>query len=253
MFPIIQIGPMALQTPGLILLVGLWLGLLLSERLAPRFRAKPNEVYNIVFVALIAGVLGARVSFVVQNYEVFLLNPINIISLNPGLLDPVGGIAFGLITALVYGNRKGINWKHLLDATAPFLCVMMIAYGFSNLASGDAFGAETTLPWGIHLWGGIRHPTQVYQILAGCIVLGIIWPRKGSSNTVERIPGETIMELIALSAGAWLFLEAFRGDSIVLTNGIRTTQIFAWFLLAFSMWGYGKLHQRDLSGNTGSL
>jgi prolipoprotein diacylglyceryltransferase len=253
MIPIIQIGPMALQSPGLILLVGLWLGLLLSERLAPRFRAKPNDVYNLVFVALISGVLGARVSFVVQNYEVFLLNPINIISLNPGLLDPVGGIAIGVISALVYGNRKGINWKPTLDAITPFSCVMLIAYGFSNLASGDAFGAETTLPWGINLWGAMRHPTQVYQILAGCFILGIIWPKMGSSNTIQRIPGETIIGFVALSAGAWLLLEAFRGDSKVLMNGIRTAQVFAWLMLAISLWGYGKLHQRESQENSGTL
>jgi phosphatidylglycerol:prolipoprotein diacylglycerol transferase len=249
MFPIIQIGPMALQAPGLILLVGLWLGLLLSERLAPRFRANPNDVYNLVFVGLIAGVLGARVSFVVQNFEVFLLKPTNIVSLNPGLLDPMGGFAIGLISILVYGNRKGINWKPTLDAITPFLCVIMIAYGFSNLASGDAFGAETSLPWGINLWGGMRHPTQVYQILAGCVILGIIWPRRGNSNAVQRIPGETIIGFVALSAGTWLFLEAFRGDSNVLTNGIRTSQIFAWLLLAISMWVFGKFHQQESKEN----
>ena len=247
MFPIIQIGPMALQTPGLILLVGLWLGLLLSERLAPCFRAKPNDVYNLVFVALIAGVLGARVSFVIQNYEAFLQNPTNIVSLNPGLLDPVGGIALGLISALIYGNRKGLNWKPTLDAISPFLSVMIIAYGFSNLASGDSFGAETTLPWGINLLGGVRHPAQVYQILAGSIILGIIWPRTGSSNTVQRISGKTIIGFVVLSAGAWLFSEAFRGDSVVLLNGIRVTQIYAWVILAISMWGSGKLIQRKYS------
>ena len=253
MFPIIQVGPMALQAPGLILLVGLWLGLLLSERLAPRFRAKPNDVYNLVFVGLIAGVLGARASFVIQNFEVFLLNPINIFSLNPGLLDPIGGTAIGLISILVYGSRKGINWKPTLDAISPFLCVIVIAFGFSNLASGNAFGAETTLPWGINLWGEMRHPTQVYQIIAGIVILGIIWPRTGDTNTVQRIPGETFLRFFVLYAGAWLFLAAFRGDSNVLTNGIRTDQVFAWLLLAVSMWVYGKLHQRKSEENPGSL
>jgi len=241
MFPILQIGPLALQTPGLILLVGLWLGLVLSERVAPRFQAKPNDVYNLVFVALITGVIGARVSFVIQNYEVFLQSPLNIISLNPGLLDPLGGVAFGLISALIYGSRKKIAWWPTLDAITPFLCVMMIAYGLSNLASGNAFGAETSFPWGIDLWGAVRHPTQVYYILAGFIILGIVWPRLGDPRTFQRVPGETIVGFLALSAGAWLFIEAFRGDSSVLPNGVRTTQIFAWLLLAGSLWGYGKL------------
>ena len=244
MFPIIQIGPMALQTPGLILLIGLWLGLVLSERLAPRFQAKPNDVYNLVFVALIAGLIGARVSFVLQNHEVFLLSPLNIFSLNPGLLDPVGGIGIGLVSALVYGYRNKIAWWSTLDAITPFLCVMMIAYGFSNLASGNSFGAETSLPWGIDLWGEVRHPTQFYQILAGCIIFGIIWPRTGNLKTVQRGPGETMIGFLALSAGAWLFIEAFHGDSVLLPNGVRVTQFFAWLVLAGSLWGYGKLHQR---------
>ncbi len=253
MFPVIQIGPMALQAPGLILLIGLWLGLVVAERLAPRFQANPNNVYNLVFVALIAGVLGAWISYVLQNYEVFLQSPLNIISLNPGLLDPFGGVAIGLIAALVYGNRKKIAWQPTLDAITPFLSVMWIAGGISNLASGDYFGAETSLPWGIDLWGAVRHPTQIYQILVGCIILGIIWPRIGSSNVVQRVSGETFIGFLALSAGAWLIIEGYRGDSVVLSNGIRVTQIVAWLVLAVSLWGIGKLHQREQAANSGSL
>ena len=253
MFPIIQIGPMALQAPGLILLIGLWLGLVVAERLAPRFQANSNNVYNLVFVALIAGVLGARVSYVLQNHEVFLQSPLNIFSLNPGLLDPLGGVAVGLIAALVYGNRKKIAWRPTLDAITPFLSVMWIAIGISNLASGDVFGVETSLPWGIDLWGTMRHPTQIYQILVGCITLGIIWPRTGSTSLVQKVPGETFVGFLALSAGAWLIIEAFRGDSVVLSNGIRVTQVVAWLVLAVSLWGFGKLHQREQATNSGSL
>jgi phosphatidylglycerol:prolipoprotein diacylglycerol transferase len=250
MFPIIQIGPLALQAPGLILLIGLWLGLVLAERLAPRFQARPNDVYHIVFVVLIAGVVGARFSYVLQNLSVFLQSPFNVFSLNPGLLDPIGGAAVGLITALVYGNRKMIEWWPTLDAITPLLAVMMIAFGLSNLASGGAFGAETTQPWGIELWGVSRHPTQIYILLAGGLILGVIWPRTGDSNTSQRVAGETFIGFLALCAGAWLFIEAFRGDSAVLPNGIRISQILAWMILAVSLWGLGKLHQRAPSDLT---
>ncbi|MFC1997021.1 prolipoprotein diacylglyceryl transferase [Chloroflexota bacterium] len=250
MFPIIQIGPMAIQAPGIILLIGLWLGLILAERLAPRFQVNPNHIYNLIFVALISGLIGARLSFVVQNRDVFLLSPLNVFSLNPGLLDPIGGVAFGLIAALVYGNRKKIAWWPTLDAITPFLGVMIIAFGFSNLASGDGFGAETSLPWGVELWGLRRHPTQIYQILMGFIILGIIWLRTNNSKKVQRKSGETFVGFIALSAGAWLFIEAFRGDSVVLSNGVRTAQIAAWLVLLISLWGFGKLHQRAEDDNS---
>ena len=253
MFPIVQIGPMALQAPGLVLLIGLWLGLVLAERFALRFQVNPNHVNNLVFVALISGVIGARVSYVLQYHEVFLQSPLNVLSLNPGLLDPIAGAAFGLIAAFVYGNRKKFAWWSTLDSLTPFFGVMMIAFGLSNLASGDAFGSETSLPWGIDLWGMNRHPTQIYQILTGALILGIIWPRTGKSNVVQRAPGETFMEFLALSAGAWLFIETFRGDSVVLPNGFRLTQIVAWLVLALSLWGLGKLHQQGYSENSGGM
>jgi len=48
----------------------------------------------------------------------------------------------------------------------------------------------------------------------------------------------------ALSAGAWLFIEAFRGDSVVLPNGVRVAQIAAWLVLTVSLWGLGKIRGR---------
>ena len=253
MFPVIQVGPLALQAPGLILLVGVWLGLILSERVAPRFGAQPNQVYNLVFVALIAGIIGARVSFVIQNVEVFLQSPLNIFSLNPGLLDPIGGVAFGMVAALVYGNRKNYSWGPVLDAITPFLCVMIIALGVSNLASGDSFGMETTLPWGIELWGAKRHPTQMYQVIAGVVILAIIWPRSNDPGLPQRIPGIIFIRFIALSAAAFLFIEGFRGDSSFLENGIRVTQIIAWLVLAASLLGLQRLRKRRRLENSESV
>ena len=52
MFPIIQIGPLSLPAPGLILLAGIWIGLTVAERFAPRFKANSNQLYNLVFVVL---------------------------------------------------------------------------------------------------------------------------------------------------------------------------------------------------------
>jgi phosphatidylglycerol:prolipoprotein diacylglycerol transferase len=145
---------------------------------------------------------------------------------------------------LIYGNRKRINWWSTLDALTLFWGVIWITIGISNLASGNAFGAETTLPWGIYLWGAIRHPTQLYQIMAGCIILGMIWPRTANSNVVQRSPGVTFLYFLALTAGAWLLIEGFRADSVVLPNGIRVGQIAAWLILAGSMLGIKRLNHR---------
>ena len=243
MFPVLQVGPLSLQAPGLILLIGIWLGLVIAERLAPRFGANPNHLYNLVFVTLIAGLVGARFSYALEHLEAFLQSPLNIFSLNPGLLDPIGGIAVGLVVAIIYMNRKQIPPWPTLDALTPFLSVMWIAFGLSNLASGKAFGSETGLPWGIELWGATRHPTQVYQILAGLSILAVIWPARSPAKSAYQVPGKTFWLFLAWSSIAWMLIEAFRGDSVLLPGGVRAAQVVAWLVLAVSLWQIGKLRQ----------
>ncbi len=75
MFPIFQIGPVALQVPGLVLLAGLWIGLTLSERRARQRGENPGHLYNLVFIGLIAGVIGARLSYVATYPNAFTTNP----------------------------------------------------------------------------------------------------------------------------------------------------------------------------------
>ena len=241
MFPVIQIGPLALQAPGLMLLLGFWLGLTVSEKWAKYFKVSINQVYNLVFIALIAGVIGARLAYALQNFSAFIENPLSLFSLNPGLLDLFGGFVVALLTAWIYGSRKqSLSWR-MLDALSGLFAAMIVATGLSNLASGKAFGMETGLPWGINLWGAIRHPTQIYQALAGLVILGILWPRSGASDAAPRLPGETFVRFAALASGAMLFIEGFRADSVTLPNGVRVAQIAAWVVLAVSLWGWKKL------------
>ncbi|MCB9135273.1 MAG: prolipoprotein diacylglyceryl transferase [Anaerolineales bacterium] len=241
MLPILQLGPLALQTPGLILILGLWLGLNLAEKNAHRHHVHPDNLYNLTFTALIAGIVGARLAYIARYSSAFIASPASLFSLNPGLLDPFGGIAVGLLAALIFGQRKKLAFWPTLDALTPVLTVMSIAFALANLASGDAFGAETTLPWGIELWGAKRHPAQLYEALAaGCILL-LLWPARGVIARRISAPGAIFVLFLALSAGAHLFLEAFRGDSAILPNGWRIAQILAWFLLAGSLWGFEKL------------
>ncbi len=234
MLPIINIGPLALQAPGLILLLGIWLGLTLAERNAERFNINKNDLYNLVFVFLIAGVIGARLMYVLRYPEAFASNLFSLFSLNPSLLDPIGGAATGIVAALVFGQRKQMAFWSTLDGLTPLLAVFAIAWHLSNFASGNGFGAPTDLPWGIYLWGASRHPSQIYEMIAAGIILAYLWP---SRQREPRLAGDYFLKFLGMSAGARIFLEAFRGDSILLPGGIRLAQAIAWLLLAFSLWG----------------
>lgn len=244
MFPILQVGPLALQVPGLVLLVGLWLGLLLAERRARRVGDNPADIYNLVFIGLIAGVVGARLSYAISYPEAFSGNLMNLVSLNPGLLDPFAGALIAITAIVIYMYRKQLPVWRTLDNLTPLFAVMSIAIGISHLASGNAFGKPTDLPWGIQLWGSIRHPSQIYEIITATItfIAILIIDRSQWSES----PGNTLLAFIILTATSRLFLEAFRGDSLIIANGIRLAQVIAWLLLATCLGLYGwRLSQVD--------
>ena len=174
MFPIINIGPLAIQVPGLALILGLYLGLSLAERYSNRHNISSNTLYNLVFIVLIAGVVGARLTYVLHHPDAFAGEPLNILSLNPALLDLFGGIVGATIASMIYGQRQKLTLWSTLDALTPAFAVFSVAIGIAHLASGDAFGAPTELPWGIELWGAKRHPTQIYESIAATIILVLL-------------------------------------------------------------------------------
>lgn len=233
MFPTLQIGPLALQMPGLLLLLGIWLATVLIERAAPVHKVPANVVVNMVFYALIGGIVGARLGYVLRFLNLYLDQPLSILALNPNTLSPAEGAVSMLVVAIIYGQRKGLPALRTLDALTPGAAVVALAIGFAHLSSGDAFGAVSSLPWAWQLWGAQRHPSQVYEIVAaGLILIAVLRLQRE-----KTFPGFLALFFLGASALARLFLEAFRGDSALLFNSLRSAQVISWLVLAGSLLG----------------
>ena len=235
MLPILHLGPLAIQTPGLVILIGVWLGLWLVEKQASIYKIDSGTLSNLVFFGLVAGVLGARIAYIIHYSFAFQSNLTSVFSLNLSLFDPGWGILVGILVATLYAWRKSLPLRSSLDALAGGLAIFTCFYYLSQLASGDGYGTSSSLPWAIELWGIYRHPVQIYEMLAAAGILWIVWPR----STWYNVPGQRFVAFIALTAGATLFLDAFRVES-VLWGGFRSTQVIAWLVLAISLWIAGK-------------
>jgi prolipoprotein diacylglyceryl transferase len=244
MLPTLQIGPIALPLPALIILAGIWFSLDLIERGARLQSTESKHVYDLAFVALIAGLITARLSYMLQYPSAFIANPLSILSINSNLLDLFGGGAGALIAMLIFIQRKSMSFWDTLDSLTPGLAFFTVALPLANFASGTAFGAPTTLPWGVPLWGAMRHPVQIYQALTSLGILWYVWPGR---LKVTFPKGGLFFRFTAMSAATRLFLEAFRGDSILIINGIRLPQVIAWLILAASFWVIHKMDVPDSS------
>lgn len=204
-----------------------WLGLVLAERRSGKSGVSRDALNDLVFYSIGAFVLAGRLVFAVLQLSAFSSSPLSLLSPNPDLFDPLGGLAGALLTALILIQRKRLAVWKTLDALVPFFAMLAVGIGLMHLAAGTAFGRPADLAWAIHLWNAERHPSQLYEILAAMIILAITW----FSRLPER-PGVSFLIFIALSSTARLFLEAFRGDSVLLPGGFRQAQVAALLVLA---------------------
>jgi prolipoprotein diacylglyceryltransferase len=228
MFPTIHLGPLVLPAPTLSILAGIYFALTVLER-----TDRSGKLVNIVLAGLGFGLVCARLGYALRYPAAFLSSPLGLISTNPGMFDPTVGTAGGL--ALAYGllRRAKLAVSPALDALTPALAVFAAALALAHLASGDAYGAPANLPWAVDLWGARRHPSQAYELAAALLILAAAWPWPQRQPAAA---GLRFWAFIALTALARLFLEGFRGDSILLWGGLRAAQVIAWLILALSLW-----------------
>lgn len=220
MFPILNIGPLAIQTRGLIILLSIWFATEAAERGAKRLGLRSDHLYNLTLLAGVFGLIGARLGYAVDHFTIYRTYPAALMALDLNTLSPGWGALIGGAAAYAYARRKGIAHRTLLDALTPGLLVFAFGLALADLASGDGYGVPVSLPWSIELWGAARHPTQIYLMLAVGVISLIVLK-------ADRVfAGFRFGLAVTLYATARLLLEAFRGDSD-LVNGVRIAQLWS--------------------------
>ncbi|MFC2030040.1 prolipoprotein diacylglyceryl transferase [Chloroflexota bacterium] len=232
MLPVIQIGPLAIQTEGLILVAGFWLAIEIAGRQGSRLGLDQGAIQNAGLFGVLAGIASARLAYVLQYWPVYRENLLGIASLNPQTLSPMVGLLVGLLVAAAYLQRKKMPVRLLLDAIAPGAAILLATLALANLASGNAFGAESGVPWAVEMWDARRHPVQFYEFTVGLAILGIVW----GVGKKAPAPGLLFLLFVALYGGARLLLEPLRVTSQLLPSGFRMTQVVGLSALVGALW-----------------
>ena len=217
MFPVLHLGPLAVQTPGLILVVSYWFAL----EIAARQSSWQDTVYNAGFYGALASILVARIGYALLHWPVYQANPLGLLALSAQALEPLTGVAAGVLAAGFTLWRQRIPLRPLLDALAPALTCFSAGLALSHFASGVAYGTESTLPWAINLWGASRHPVQLYQLVGALLILSILWwpARTPPAAGLRFLLGVALMGLLHL------VIEPFRAESNLLLDQFRIAQV----------------------------
>ena len=241
MLPILRLGPLSVPTAGLLLLLGAWAGSALAEAQARRRGVAADPFGYAITVGLLAGLIGARLLYALAHLPAYAARPLDVLSLHLGALDPWGGALAGALAAWAMLRRKGVPLAPALDALAPGLALFGVFWGLAALAAGSAFGAPTSLPWGLDLWEARRHPTQVYAAL-GFAALALALARHRPSR-----PGQTAALGTAGAAALLLGVEGLRGDSALIA-GVRAAQLVSLAVALAGLWLFGRLARAGGAG-----
>jgi phosphatidylglycerol:prolipoprotein diacylglycerol transferase len=141
---------------GVMLVIGFMLAMSLAKVLARRSRIDPEIIANAALIALVAGVIGARLSHVLENWAQYTdphrsvwANFREAINITEGGLTYYGGFLLATAACVGYGLWKRVPIRTGMDLLAP--CIM-IGLGFGRIGcflNGCCYGAECNLPWAV--------------------------------------------------------------------------------------------------------
>lgn len=147
---LLQIGPLALRWYGLMYVVGIVMGLWFIRRYTARKGITQDQVYRVLWWCVVAGLIGGRLYFVVQQpnfVSYYLAQPIHILATWEGGMAFYGAIFLVVPVLFWRALRERINPLVMLDAGALFAACGQIFGRIGNLINGDILGYPSTLPW----------------------------------------------------------------------------------------------------------
>src|SRR5918999_1150533 len=257
MYPVLfQFGPITIYSFGAFMALAALAAALVVHRELKRCGYNPELASTIVFAAAIGGLIGARILFIFEEWENFLVAPLRYVFTGAGFTW-YGGFFGGIAAVSWVVKKNNIPWLIAADIAAPALA---LAYGVGRLGchvAGDGdWGTITDVPWGVAYtnaivgWAdpntgtpyppGVRvHPTPIYEFLAGVIVFAILW----SLRKRNYVPGTIAWLYLILSGISRLVVEFWRINP-VLALGLTEAQ---WFSLALIVLGAFLLATRRTS------
>ncbi len=227
----IRIGPFAIHWYAILINIGIILALIFAWRESKRQRLNPDTIFDILLVAMPAGIIGARLYYVAFDLQHYLSYPLEIIRVWHGGLAIHGALIFGGLGAWLYCRRKKINFLQWADILAPGIALAQGIGRWGNFVNQEAYGYITDVPWAFYINGAYRHPTFLYESLwdlALAFILVYVLRKK------KKYHGQ-IIALYALGYSAGRFwIEGLRTDSLMI-GPIRAAQLVSIIAIVVSL------------------
>jgi len=185
---IVHIGALALRWYGLMYVVGILMGLWFIRRYTARKGITSDKVYRILWWSVVAGLIGGRLYFVVQQPNLvsyYLAQPWHILATWEGGMAFFGAIFFVVPVIFWRARVERINPLVALDAGGLFAATGQLFGRIGNIINGDIVGYHSTLPW-----------ATVYQNKNSFFCMGLADP-SSCGNVSTAVQPAAFYELLA--------------------------------------------------------
>ncbi len=220
-----RIGPITIHSFGFMLAVGFLLIAWLAAKEFTRRGYSPDAAGSATLAAMIGGVVGAKVYYLVDHWAATLADPLGSIFSGAGLTY-YGGLIGGAVAVILTARHYGIPLIVLADMGAPLIA---LGYGVGRIGcflNGDDYGRPTDLPWGMAFPKGTPpttvavHPTQLYEVAVSLAIFALLWANRARWQDRRGFT----MGLYLVLAGTERFLVEFVRLNVPVALGLTMAQ-----------------------------
>ena len=233
---------------GIIIGTAISLGFWIAAREAKRTGQNPENYLDMGIIGVIAGIVGARLYYVIFSWDMYKDNLLDIFNLREGGLAIYGGVIAAVISVLVLAKVKHLSAPQIFDTIAMALLNGQMLGRWGNFFNREAFGGYTDSLFAMRLpLDAVRssdvteqmrrhieridgvsyiqvHPTFLYESLWCMVLLIILFAYRKH----KKYEGELfLMYLFGYGLGRF-WIEGLRTDQLLLPGvGIAVSQLLA--------------------------
>jgi len=235
---LVTIGGLKIHWYGIMIALGLYAGIQVALRDAPRRGINTDQLMNVALLAAVLGILGGRLYYVVQNNPSFYLHhPAQILAVWQGGMAFFGAIFGGGLALVISAWRWRMPLWSLLDIGALGLTIGQAVGRVGNIINGDIVGYRTN-GWGFeytnpNTFGPLNTPVQpasLYELLISLALFLVLW------NLRTRIHPEGMLAMIYLVLySISQFFIFFVRDNVVILGGLKQAQVTSLVVIALML------------------
>lgn len=235
---------------GFLIALGILIAMIYGFKKMKSFGIDPDRATDAVIGGLIGAIIGARLYYVIFSFNDYLTESGSIdwkavISIRDGGLAIYGGIIGAILVGGIIAKIKKLKLVTLLDVVAPCFLIGQAIGRWGNFFNQEAFGSNTTLPWGMMSSKTISYLSEVQTDLADkagviidqnlpvhpCFLYESLWCILGFVllhlyAKHRKFDGEVFLMYIGWYGLGRFFIEMLRTDSLYLAN-IKISELVA--------------------------